>query len=250
MYKRKRVYAGPATPFKRRRFTKRRSAFRRNVRRNGSTYLSSSKGNAGGRYFGKGTPFSKVKRMRWDASQLSTHYRTLGGAALAIISDPANVLMVTNVLQWLPTSFWTVGGGAINPPTLQPGEDIYIRGGVVRTQFLNVDADTSFVTVWHVRTTMNGTAPFTGTVAALWDPTCEDDFQVKFKVISKRCFTLTQNESMIIEKKIPAQKIDVDIFNNDHNRDYWLFGVQTMVSGSPTNVQITRTSNMSFTVST
>lgn len=245
------MYAsGPPSYRKRARFTKRRFTGRRRYgsNRRGGSYQSSSMGNAGGIMFSRRrTSNRRVKNLMWNASVLSTHYRSTGSAALAIVSNSANSIVTTDTQPWMSDSFWTTGGGAIEQPTLTTGEDLYIRGGAARVQFLNVDAQTAFITVWHVRTTANGTAPLTGSFGSMWDPSMEVDFQEKYRVVSKKQFSLQVGESMTVEKKIRTQKLDVDAYNAGHARDHWYYGIQTMESGQSTQVQIVRSFNLSFT---
>lgn len=243
----KRPYSGSSRTgrFKRTRYSRRRPV-RRNAQRN--TYVGSSKGNANALGYSRGGSRKHYKKLLWDASVLSTHNRSYSSEAFAISSPVNNIDMATDDRPFMKNSFWTTGGGAVSTSTLQTGQDIIIRGGVARLQCLNVDAQTAFVTVWVVRSTIKGSAPVTGTHTVGWDPTIEADFQENFKILYKKEFTLQVGESMSLSRRIHFRKIDTDMYNSGYSRDSWMCGVQSMESGAATQVQFVSSFNMSYSL--
>lgn len=244
-YGRKRVYAGAprSVGFKRRRFSKRRFTGRR---RNAN--FSSARGNVstlGIRR--KRGGYRKYKRMLWDASTMSTHYRSFIARDATVTTPASNLTLQTTIGHVIPNSFWLTAGGAVTSLTPVADSDIYIRGGMAKLAFGNDSGENVNVAVWMCRTTPKGAIPGSSAPAVGWDPTVNVDFQSDFRVLFKREFVLAPTEAQIIQHKIRAEKLDTSMFNLEYNRDFWYIAVSS-VTTSAAVVQVTASHNLSYTI--
>lgn len=180
-----------------------------------------------GRFRTRRTSRFRFRRQLWSASQLKSHWRTIGSNAFTI-STPTNLTSATLAVFLSAPSFWTVLGGTqqedagVAVPTFNG--DIILRGGVTRLSVTNkyslVAGDPVRVTIFTVwnQPTVPGFV-FPSNVPITWDPSCFPDFQRNGKVLSRKDAILqTAGESVEVYYRHKVQRIDQGVYFNNGAR--------------------------------
>lgn len=248
-----------ARPYRRLRFARRRRTFRRTGMKR-TRYADP--GGAHVNFAGyKKKRFNKLRwqRQLWNASNVSTHYRsilatsgTLTTVANTVVTSYALVPLVSNL-------FWTTSGGAQDSIGVGANARIFIRGGVSHLRLGITTGATTNVRVWCLRTTANGQTAVTTTPtnpgdilspnSFAWDPTNLYDFFKYYKVWKTWETVVNSLSAISFKTKVLSQKIDTDQFSDGSARDFYLIGA-TSATGVASTLSITYSDNISFSVDT
>lgn len=193
-------------------------------------------------------PFNprRQNRLNWNASNAAAHYRSV--SSLSSIGQLTPSTVIDQNLRFLPfidSSFWTVGGGAVDSIGVGADAKIFIRGGTSNLRVYNTDTDTTvIVRVWCVRTTANGLFNITTTPTnpydiadeqlVNWDPTVQTDFFRYYKVWKSYEFILKPEDVYTMKRKIPSQRIDTTQYNALAKRDFYIVGINSMDASTAT----------------
>lgn len=108
----------------------------------------------------------------------------------------------------------------------------------------NISAETMQVKVWKLQAIKSGMStvsasslsnfdPDQGVVIG-WDPTLVNDFQNNFRIKYMRVFNIETNEACELSDRMPVQKIDQELFNNElENREFWLVALTAPSASAP-----------------
>jgi len=198
-------------------------------------------------------------RQLWNASNVSTHYRSILATA-GTLTTVANTIVTSYALVPLVSNlFWTTSGGAQDSIGIAANARIFIRGGVSHLRVGVATGVTVNIRVWCLRTTANGQTAVTATPtnpgdilspnSYAWDPTNLSDFFKYYKVWKTWEAVVVSGSSMSFNTKVLSQKIDTDQFSDGSARDYYLIGA-TSATGATSSVAITYSDNISFSVDT
>jgi len=237
-------------PFKKARFVKRK-------RRGGrsSTYTSKMvKGNAFG-FKTKRISRRSWNHKLWDSTLQKQHYRSVRSDSSTVttsaLASEATVLTLSAINN--SNNFWLAAGGAISVDTGIPvplfQDDITLRGGTVQLTISNTTANTEQMkfTVYLVKTGVNGNfGLLTSPQPILFDPSLIVDFTKNIGSIKlKREFIIENNVSMVIDYRLPIQKIDQGQFASGLHVYSWII-LYSSPCGGAVDARWVRSHNLSF----
>lgn len=205
---------------------------------------------------------SRWRRLLWDASSMSTHYRS-SAAATTSVNTPASQSSMTlgtqEAMRFLGAQFYTAGGGAIPPDSTDPipaftGRFI-IRGGKIGIRLTNtfdtlVASQNSLQgTVFLIKTSNNfQPAGLPATVPVGWDPTVFTDFNTIIgRIVYRKTFLLRDADSANIEYRLKVSKLDEADYLNVLNQYVWMVLVGNVDISAARSFAITYYYNLSFT---
>jgi len=218
-----------------------------------SSYTNSNKGNQSSMGFsGRRMSYRRYKRVLYDSSMMKEHRRSHLTITTAQSSATLTHNMNIQAYAFIADNFWVAGrppgGGAAG--TVNPDNDIFIRGGLATMAIKNDHNETMAFRLWTIRSTQNGTIPtllFNGVQDFAWDPTVFPDFQRYFKITSSTRFSVEPGDTHTLFRKIRAQKIDRDIFGLGYQRDFWVLGIHDYNNDTVGTASLAYTHNLSFT---
>jgi len=235
-FKRKRVHAPRRGGFKR----------RRNFRRRGrKTSAFTSKAGSGHTFSfrSKRVTGRKWKRMLWDSTLQSTHYRS----NIALNTNSTTPVFAnqyqTTILPAIRiggNQFYTVAGGFIPPDTgvlTSFVGNIILRGGTVGCSITNINPGvaTQRFKVFLIKTSKKWSGiSFPANPPIGWDPSIVIDFQLTIgRIVLAKDFILDNNSTMDLKYRLPIQKIDRGEYDGDQNSYVWaIFGNDVEAGGS------------------
>lgn len=281
---RKRVYAGPSRGYaKRRKFTKRRTAFRRRSAKKVATYSTRSSGR--GTLYMKKKPFNKRKWISglWTASNDSPKYRSYSPRSVLHSTPTSGNLYTVNYISQYPVDLHiTTGGGETSVGAFGTGvAKLFIRGGISKLSFVRglvdsndvvtpgdtpitvdkIESPTIEIRVWacwskrginntELLAMLNGVTRTNG-----WDPTTEHnpDWHKIFTIGRYYEKVLGQEDAWTIEERIRPRTYDIDeaensTINQNVNHPFWIYAMRSLqdtVAGVP--VIRTCTHNATYT---
>lgn len=242
---------------------KRRRTFKRRPSARKSTSYGSTQGSA--RSFGFSKRRSSRKQYRnllWNASVMPTHYRS-NTAETVTVTTPAFVnLEATFIIparRLFASGFWTTAGGAQTPdagviPVFTADNDFIVRGGLMGISLTNdVDStgsnDPIRVTCILIRSGINfNTAGLPASVPLGWDPSLVGDFQTNIgRIVMMKKMVIQDNATMMVEYKMPLQKVDQTQYTAGFNEYHWLILASNTSNPNANSLITTRYFNLSFT---
>lgn len=239
VFKRKRVYAPRRGGFKKRR------GGRRFARRRQKSSAFTSKAGSGHTFAFKSRRVtrSKWKKMLWDSTLQSTHYRS----NLAINTSSTTPVFATQYQTTiLPAyrlggnQFYTVTGGFIPPDTgvlTSFVGNIVVRGGTVGCSISNINAGTATqrFKVFLIKTSRKWTGiSFPANPLIGFDPSQIIDFKLNIgSILLSKDFILDNGSTMDLKYRLPIHKIDRGEYDGDQNSYVWaIFGNDVEAGGS------------------
>jgi len=238
-FKRKRVYAPKRNGFKRKRTNRRRSLRGRKT----SAYTSKSAQGHTFSFKSKRLSRQRWKKMLWDSTLQSTHYRSLNAFTVNSTS-PANTttyqVQLIPALRFAGSQFYIPAGGLV--PTdgaVLTGfvGNIVIRGGTIGLSLTNIGSITSTMRfkVFLVKTSRAWTGLSLPANPVLgFDPSIIVDFQLTIgRILLAKDFILDNNTTMDLKYRLPVYKIDRDEYDQDKNSYVWVvYGNDTEAGSS------------------
>jgi len=231
---------------------KRKGGFRR---RTGSVTTQSGTG-YGPKFTSKKLSLTAYRKKLWDSTFMKAHYRTIYAVSTVISTFGPNTTINQSLLNADDNgvaAFWEPTGGAIDPdggvvPVFS--DDVVLRGGMHRISVGNRSpvAEAVRVEIFLLRSgaTFN-TAGFPTTVPVGWDPSLWPEFHAKIGVIVQRKTFLLENGNsgeMFVKRKV--QKIDQINQAAGRYRFYWLVAVSNATGVTAQDVDVVRSTNLSF----
>lgn len=262
-YKRKRTYAPRRAPFKRRRYIRRRTSYRR--KRSGAVV-----GNT------RPNPLSYVRRKRlsrrtfngllWKQTITATKYVS-SYSGTGTVNTPATTDTYTTTATWAlastagtsnftNTNVKSLSGsiaGIVDPTETSAtfDSDIIIRGGTVSFELLNntetADLSNDIVNTrivlckigpgWTSGASVDPFVPFG------FDP---DSNRLYGRVVRQWSFSIKDGETCKVAYKIPCQKVDIGTWANEDGGYIWYFSVGNGFVGSAQTVTYRKSWSVTF----
>jgi len=196
----------------------------------------------------------------WDATLMKAHFRSNAAASGSIVTPALPTLATVQISQALDNgvnTFWTSAGGAVD---IDAGGtvgaidgDIILRGGMLGLRVQNNDlalttGDTIHYQVYLIKGARNAnTGSIPSSVPVGWDPTIIPEFINLFGTIkTTKKFVLRPGETMVVEERIPIQKVDQAAWINNNQRWFWVITASNSSDASLDSSLVTRYFNVSF----
>lgn len=246
------------TPYTR--VNKRRRVNKRYVKR--SSAFTSQSGTGGGLNFkSKKLSVKRYRRMLWNDTLMSTHYRSNLGSQI-VINTPANNVNAATfqipALRPAGSQFYIAAGGAIAPDAAQPlplfTGNLVVRGGIIGIRLCNtLDALATAQNslegiVYLIKTTKNYTpASLPNPVQIGFDTSLIQDFSTLIgKIVYKKQFLLRESDSAQCEYRMKIRRLDIGDYVNDRNQYVWIVVVSNLDNVTSRSMSLSMYHNISF----